>query len=191
MQEIGAICVAGNHDWAIMGKFDASHFTPDGKQAVFWTKDHLNAEGLTYLSSLSIVEKIEDIIIVHGSLFEPERFRYQNNIAKASDSFNLMDRKVCFVGHTHTPKIWVQQNNEVNNSLELKIEIEEGSKYIVNVGSIGQARDGIPLASVCIYDTDTEIIEIKRVKYDIEVVQKKIIEAGLPEMLAYRLSIGM
>ena len=191
VQSLGAVCVAGNHDWASIAKLDASYFTPDGKEAIAWTREHLTMESFTFLNSFPLIEKVEDLILVHGTLFEPEKFNYQNNIAEVPDSFNLMDKNLCFVGHTHSPKVFVQFTDKVYVSSERVVEIEQGVKYIVNVGSVGQPRDGNPLASFCIYDTDAEIIEIKRVRYDIEAVQKKIIDAGLPGMLAYRISIGM
>lgn len=191
VRNICSICVAGNHDWATTGKLDVTYFTPDGKEAAAWTTGQFTSEGFDYLSNLPIVERTADLILVHGTLSEPEMFRYQNNIEKMPESFSLMDRRICFIGHTHSPKVLIQQKEKIDISSDLKFKIEEDLKYIVNVGSVGQSRDGIPLAAVCFYDTDTGVVEIKRVKYDIEAVQTKIIEVGLPEMLAYRLSVGM
>ncbi|MBU4333060.1 MAG: metallophosphatase family protein, partial [Candidatus Omnitrophica bacterium] len=167
VQDIGAVCVAGNHDWATTARLDATYFTPDGKSAVTWTREHLTMEGFGFLNGLPITEKTEEFILVHGTLFEPELFRYQNIIAKAPNSFSLMDRQLCFVGHTHAPLILIQTNDNVYSSSERELEIAEAAKYIVNVGSVGQPRDGNPLASFCIYDTDIGMIDIRRVKYDI------------------------
>ena len=71
-----------------------------------------------------------------------------------------------------------------------KFRVEPGKKYFVNVGSIGQPRDGNPKAAYVIYDMAQQTIELRRLDYDIPTAQRKIREAGLPERLAQRLALG-
>ncbi len=58
------------------------------------------------------------------------------------------------------------------------------------MGSVGQPRDGNPQAAYCIYDTDKENIQIKRISYDIQTTRQKIINEGLPRFLGERLLLG-
>ncbi len=182
--------VAGNHDWAVGGRLDASYFTEEGKEATAWTRSYIPFEYFNYLNALEAVFKNNDLILTHASLDNPERFEYLHDISKAPDTFNLMDRSVCFIGHTHIPKIFIQKGTDVLYSSMSEIEIDPECKYIINTGSVGQPRDGNPMASYGIYDTDMEIVELRRVAYDIATAQEKILEAGLPDFLARRLTVG-
>jgi len=190
LQKYKVVSVAGNHDWAVGGRLDASYFTEDGKAAVAWTRTSIPFEYFNYLNTLKTVFKNNNFILAHASLNNPEHFDYLNDISKAPDTFHLMDRPVCFIGHTHVPQIFVQKENNILYSLMSEIEIDSGCKYIVNTGSVGQPRDGNPMASYGIYDTDIGIVELKRVEYNIATAQEKILEAGLPDFLARRLTVG-
>lgn len=104
-----------------------------------------------------------------------------------------MKSKICFVGHSHVPGIFFSKNNDVKYAYKERIKVPQskGEKLIVNVGSVGQPRDGDPRLCYCIYDTDKKTIELKRLHYDVEKAQKKILNESLPPTLAYRLSEGM
>ncbi len=182
--------VAGNHDWAVGGRLDASYFTDDGKAAIAWTRMNIPFEYYQYLNNLEAVFKNDDFILTHACLKNPENFVYLRKIEEAFSSFQLMDRSVCFIGHTHIPNIFIQEGEKIFYSHLSEIEIDLGCKYIINTGSVGQPRDGNPMASYGIYDTDLEIIELKRVEYDIATAQEKILAAGLPDFLARRLTVG-
>jgi len=190
IQENNSPCVAGNHDWAVSGKIEITNFNPVAKEAVSWTEKVLMKEHSDYLSNLELVFKHQDFIMVHGTLNQPEEFHYLTDIREAADTFYLMDRSICFIGHTHVPQIYHLENENVSYVKTDYAEINKQSRYIVNIGSVGQPRDGNPDASYCIYDPDLERIEIKRVPYDVKTAQKKIIEAGLPDFLAQRLALG-
>ncbi len=187
---LGMASVAGNHDWAVGGRLDASYFNEYGKAGVAWCRNHLPLEYFQYLNALELVFRNDDLILVHGSLNHPERFAYLRDISEAADTFYLMDRPVCFIGHTHVPQIFVQRQGRVFYAPGTDIELEPDGKYIVNVGSVGQPRDGNPMAAYAIYDTETRMISLKRTPYDIAMAQHRILQAGLPEFLARRLTVG-
>lgn len=187
--KLKAVTVAGNHDWAVSGRLDASYFTEDGKTAILWTRNKLAFEDIHRLNSLEPVYKTKEFVMVHGGLNHPSRFNYMVDTADASETFEIMDRPVCFVGHTHVPKIFIC-HKRVYQLPETTIEINPACRYIVNVGSVGQPRDGNPMAGYGIYDSEARTVEIKRVPYDIKTAQTKILEAGLPMALARRLSAG-
>ena len=107
----------------------------------------------------------------------------------AAASFTYQNTSVCFFGHTHVPVAFVR-DNVVRGGTYSKFKTEPGKKYFINVGSVGQPRDGNPKASYVIYDLDEGSIEIRRLDYDIGKTQRKILEAGLPPRLAHRLAEG-
>ena len=130
--------------------------------------------------------------MVHASLNRPEEFEYILGLGAANTAFSLMARgDTCFVGHSHVAGVFAEDKNGrgVYDSWP-QVKLEKGSKYIINVGSVGQPRDNDPRAAYCIYDTEKQLVEIKRVKYDIKKARDKIIKAGLPRILAERLGLG-
>jgi diadenosine tetraphosphatase ApaH/serine/threonine PP2A family protein phosphatase len=107
----------------------------------------------------------------------------------AAASFTYQNTAVCFFGHTHVPVAFIR-DSVVRGGTYSKFKVEPGRKYFVNVGSVGQPRDGNPQAAYVIYDMDEGSIELRRLNYDITKAQTKIRAAGLPERLAYRLALG-
>ncbi len=190
LKEAEAICVAGNHDWAVAARLDATYFPSDGKEAINWTRSKLSIENITLLSTLNLTCYSDGIMVVHSSPCQPEMFTYLTNTDKATEAFSALEQPVCFVGHTHVPQVFTKHNDRVICTRTSEFEVRQDSQYIVNVGSVGQPRDGEPMASYAIYDVDAQMIELKRVQYDIRTAQEKIINAGLPELLAQRLARG-
>ncbi|MBL8013667.1 MAG: metallophosphoesterase, partial [Candidatus Omnitrophica bacterium] len=129
--QIKASVVAGNHDWAVSGRLDASYFTEDGKAAVEWTRSQISFETIQALNHLPLIYKNKDLIVVHATLSFPEKFIYLDDYPKAEATFELMDRPVCFVGHTHVPQIYVQHNERMYLLSQQEVEINDSSKYIV------------------------------------------------------------
>ena len=184
------VCVAGNHDWAACGKIPTDNFNREAAQAVAWTAKQLQRDELDFLKNLGLVYRNEHFILVHGSLHRPEQFIYLTDVLRAADSFFLMDRPVCFIGHTHVPAVMVKDEEETFNDEQRTFNIDTHKKYIVNVGSVGQPRNYSPTASFCIFDPDLGRLELKAASYDVETAQQKILAAGLPNILATRLAVG-
>ncbi|MFH1359829.1 MAG: metallophosphoesterase family protein [Candidatus Omnitrophota bacterium] len=185
-----AACVAGNHDWAILSKVDIQYFNPMAAEAVYWTRENTTKENKDFLENLELVYKDEQLMAVHGTLSEPEYFDYLMDRRLARETFTLMDRAICFVGHSHIPGIFVQKQELIAYASVVDITLEEGCRYIVNTGSVGQPRDGSPMAAYCVFDSVKKNVCVKRVNYDIEEAQRRILLAGLPPYLASRLSFG-
>jgi len=190
VKKLKPVVIGGNHDWAVCGLTELEYFNRFAKKAVLWTKKHLKSDDITYLKSLKLTYQDNDITLVHGTLDYPEEFSYVFDGYAARKNMALMRTQVCFIGHSHVAGTFYDDNGIVNYSAKNKIDVRPGGKYLVNVGSIGQPRDGDPRASFCIYDNEKDTIEIKRVSYDIEKAQKKILKAGLPSILATRLGEG-
>ncbi|MBU4377220.1 MAG: metallophosphatase family protein [Candidatus Omnitrophica bacterium] len=182
--------VAGNHDWASAGILTTSYFNDFAKEAIEWTSKRLVVEEKEYLKALSLVYEDENITAVHGSLNEPEEFHYILDTSQALATFGLMKGELCFIGHSHLPLICAKGRKGVAFLPESEVKIEKGARYIINVGSVGQPRDGDPRASYAVFDTEKSYAEIKRAPYDVKKAAKKIIDAGLPPVLAARLNEG-
>ncbi len=183
-------CIAGNHDWAVADKMTTERFNPYAKEAVVWTQKILSPDEKIFLEGLPLTLETEDFILTHGSLNEPDQFNYIFDNVDASSSFECLKKNMCFIGHTHAPRIFIQSGKSINEETNRKILLQSGLKYLVNVGSVGQSRDGNPQASFCLYDTQRQELQIKRIPYQIKEAQRKILEAGLPRLLATRLEFG-
>lgn len=183
-------CVAGNHDWAVLGKFDLHRFNPFARDSVLWTREHLSAQSRTVMEGWPLLYRNDPLMMVHSDLQAPEEFGYLLDVGDAELTFGWMDRPVCFIGHTHVPMIFEEAKQEIVRLDEEHLDMQPGARYIINVGSVGQPRDGDSRAAYVILDTDAGTIHFKRVEYDIPTAQEKIIRAGLPSILADRLSAG-
>ncbi len=187
---LGASSVAGNHDWASAGVFSPDYFNYAARKAVEWTKENLSPEEKEYLKALGLIVNEGGFSVVHGSLEKPGFFYYILDTESAYNCFRRMEQGLCFVGHSHVPVIFFMEDRDIKHGFDNFIKIKPGKKYIVNVGSVGQPRDGNRKAAFSIFDTDKMTVEIKRVDYDIDSAKNKILAAGLPEILAYRLLEG-
>ncbi len=193
VREVCNVTVAGNHDHGAIGLLNLDYFNPEAKKAILWTEEQLNEEERTYLKNLELIQKAGDSLVVHATPLSPQEWNYINSTFTANQNFKEFEEKVCFVGHSHIPVVFSMDIDEgrCKYAFDTKIHIADGQRYIINVGSVGQPRDKNPLASFAVYDTGTSEVEIYRVEYDVETAQKKIIDAGLPRGLAFRLSSGV
>jgi len=184
--------VTGNHEYAATTG-DVSGMNDRAASAALWTKDQLGEGEMKFLIGLPLIMRTDSILLVHGTPFEPDEMYYLESVSMAHSSFESLpeDVKVCFVGHTHCPMVFSRNKSGAVEVIHRSaIDIEEGSKYIVNVGSVGQPRDSNPDACYALYDDQSGTIEFHRVSYDIATAQRKIISAGLPEILSRRLALG-
>ncbi len=193
VRELCHIIVAGNHDQGATGLLNLDYFNPEAKDAVFWTKEQLSESELSYLKDLKLTQKKEDFLVVHATPLSPAEWDYITSTFTAHQNFRGFEEKICFVGHSHIPIVFSMNVHEdkCDYAFETKVHIAVDQRYIINVGSVGQPRDGNPLASFAVYDTDASEVEVFRVGYDIETAKKKIIDAGLPRGLASRLGSGV
>ena len=189
VRELGCICLAGNHDHAAIGKLDIDFFNLYAREAAVWTRAALEPEDREFLASLGFVEHLPTFAVVHGSLHGPEMFNYISTIFDADLSFDALDKPLLFYGHTHIPLTFFD-TKPMTYTMDAEIPVGDGTRTLVNVGSVGQPRDEDPRACFAIYDDATGLVNITRVEYDVHKAAQKIIAAGLPEALAIRLEMG-
>ena len=189
VRSMGMPVVKGNHDEYCSSEEDLEGFNPHAAEAVSWTRKQLSKEDRQWLRDLKYIRLVASFSMVHATLDGPQRWGYVFDKLAAAASFTYQNTAVCFFGHTHVPVAFVR-DSMVRGGTYSKFRVEPGKKYFVNVGAVGQPRDGNPKLGYVIYDLDEGTIELRRLDYDIAKAQKKILEAGLPQRLADRLSIG-
>ena len=187
-----ATVVAGNHDWAVLGKIDINSFNPFARSSILWTMDRLNESDRSFLSALPLCVETPHFNLTHGTLHDPQNFYYMQSLYDAECSFQAMTRKFCFCGHSHVPINFYLQNNELffDQSLEVDLSQDLLAKVIFNVGSVGQPRDGDRRPIYALFDTEALHVSLHRVNYDLDITIQKILAYGLPEYNAERLRVG-
>ena len=173
------IC-AGNHDYGVVDKISIKDFNDDAHKAIVWQKEVLNTNDKQFLNDLPLVVKNNRLVLVHGTLHNPGKFNYMIYFDEVEQTFNMLENKVCFIGHTHVPVAFFYKNGDISYSSDDIIDLSTWDKVIINTGSVGQPRDKDPRASYVLFDTDKNKIFFRRVKYNVENAVKKIYEAGLP-----------
>jgi predicted phosphodiesterase len=181
--------VKGNHDEQASMESGLENFNPLAEEAINWTRENLTEEDKQWLRDLRLVRQVRDFTTVHATLDTPHKWGYVFNQLDAAASFNYQHTNLCFYGHTHAPRAYVKDT--VIKGLPLqRLILETNKKYFINVGSVGQPRDGDWHSSYCIYSPVERLVELRRIEYDINTAQDKIVEAGLPQRLADRLALG-
>ena len=189
IRELDCPVVKGNHDEAASIVAPSGDFNEVAERAIAWTRDRLTDQDKEWLRELPLQKRVRDFTIVHATLDTPGQWGYVFNNLDAAASFTYQRTNVCFFGHTHVPMVFIRDESVRRERVE-HVRIEPGKKYFINMGSVGQPRDGNWRAAYCIYDTESNLVQQFRVKYDLAAVQKKITEAGLPRILSERLAIG-
>ncbi|MCL4394700.1 MAG: metallophosphatase family protein [Chloroflexi bacterium] len=189
------LCLAGNHDWAALGKLDLEEFNPDARFAAIWTRDQLSPANLDWLRALPdrVPTQAERFTLVHGSPRYPI-WEYVLTPAVARTNFDYFETPVCLMGHTHVPVVYRYQPGDQNATAHTLAEntpfLLSDERMMINPGSVGQPRDGDPRAAYAILDLDALTLTHYRVEYDIAATQARMERFGLPPRLISRLSYG-
>ncbi len=185
--------VMGNHDEAILNPEGLVMMNPVAQKALEWTIKNISKEGMEWLSSLpDTIEPFEGSVLSHGLPVEPMRWVYSDDPYSVMKAFKERTERNIWVGHLHYAHAWkLDRESEqlVIHKTPERIELGE-EKWVINVGSVGQPRDGDHRACYVLYDTDSRSVTYRRVQYDTAAAAKKIVDAGLPEVLAHRLFLG-
>jgi predicted phosphodiesterase len=181
--------VKGNHDEDASGNHSLDSMNPVAATALEWTRQQLTDEQRQWLARLRMVRQVSDFTVVHSTLDQPANWNYVTNRFDAMSNFSYQFPQICFHGHTHVPRVYMK-NDKVQEIFTDSVVIEDGAKYFINIGSVGQPRDGDWRACYVIFDLDHQMVAFRRVEYDIAETQRKILAAGLPPMLAERIQEG-
>ncbi|MFA7230188.1 MAG: metallophosphoesterase family protein [Victivallaceae bacterium] len=189
-------CIKGNHDTYVA---DLAHskswdLRDYARLALLWTQEILLPDQIQWLDRLPYTLRDDNALFIHASIetLDGEYWPYVLDRKAAQFHFYLQDMPVAFCGHIHIPLLFTCNSGEITMEMlkKEKLNLSAGRKYLINPGSVGQPRDSDWRAAVAIYDSETGIVEPVRVEYDLKKTQLKILAAGLPSVLAERLSRG-
>ena len=207
--------IAGNHDQRVIGHLNTAMASAAGI-SINWTKKVIHEDNLRFLNSLCLNKKLLefDIELVHSTPVCPQDYEYVMN--STSLNYSLLHSNITFAGHTHKPAayLYTKQERDVSASIFIPkdqldkrlmlvergsverleafdVSLNPGQRYYINPGSVGQPRDGIPMASYMIYDTLKKKVFLEKAEYNTALVKTKVLEAGFPFDLAYRLVTGI
>jgi diadenosine tetraphosphatase ApaH/serine/threonine PP2A family protein phosphatase len=189
-KEFVDVTVAGNHDFGVAGLTDIRYFNSYARRAVLWTAGALSQAHIDYLGGLPLTHVEPDCLLaVHATPSDPGRWEYVFGREDALTEAGAFAEPVCFIGHSHQAGIFEIDRGRVTSGKD-RVRIVPGRKYLINVGSVGQPRDGDPRACVGVYDVESGDVELVRVAYNVDAAMRKIVGAGLPAILARRLLYG-
>jgi predicted phosphodiesterase len=179
IRDSGMPCVKGNHDEYASEDRVLDGFNPRAAAAIIWTRQQLSDSDKQWLRDLEFTRTVANFSIVHATLDGPERWGYVFDKWAAAASLTYQKTAVCFFGHTHVPVAFIR-DSMVHGGTYSQFRAGPGRKYFVNVGSVGEPRDGSVGASYVVYDLQARTIELRRIPYDWQQAEAKVRAAGLP-----------
>ena len=189
VDEYAQIRIGGNHDLVAAGLEDGDYFNQTAQRAIRWTIDSLASSHREKLEEYDPLRRYGDCVFAHASPISPLDWEYIYTVKQARTIFENFSERFIFIGHTHIPGIIAYNEKDSCQVIRSNsVELNNRSRYLINVGSIGQPRDGIAAASFAILDLKKGRAMIRRIPYDILTAQQKIRSVGLPESLAARLA---
>lgn len=196
VQDFDLISLSGNHDQGTVGKADILVFNRDAREALTWTQQQLTPQNLAFVGDLPASARLpdhEEILFAHGSPRDPV-WEYLVDMSSAQHNFQNYDFQVLLVGHSHLPLVfeWLgdqERLQALRPEQDAPVHLD-GRRLIFNPGSVGQPRDGNPMASYALLDLDAGVWNYRRVAYPVEITQERMRAQGLPTRLVERLAIG-
>lgn len=186
--------IRGNHDKVCSGIEDGELFNRMALEAALWTRKKLTRSNIQWLKELPQGPMVVDntFTISHGTPIDEDAYIFGE--IEALNVFRHADFPICFFGHSHFPVIFALSPDAITTILtaapSFRFKLKPGVRYLINPGSVGQPRDGNPLTSFALYDSESRVVTIHRIPYQVRETQQKILKAGLPRPLADRLSVG-
>ncbi len=188
-----AAMVRGNHDKVCAGLEPAALFNDVARRSIEWTAAVLSSEELQVLAELrkGPYQVSSELEICHGAPFDEDYYVF--DASEAARAIEAAQSRLCFFGHTHLPALFATADDPVREGAgpaEDELALPQTGPALINVGSVGQPRDGDPRAAYGILDMTRHTLRLRRVEYDVAGAQARIREAGLPVWLAIRLERG-
>ncbi len=183
------VVTLGNHDEAQFNYSLSDGFSDNARISSTHTRTQLNREHIDYFRTLHLTHSEQDMRFVHASPLLPHKYKYVLTEERAAENFQAFKERICFIGHSHIPVIYEEYESAAHKVDHTSVRKDR--RYIVNVGSIGQPRDGNPKLCFGVFDSNKFEFRYERVEYDIKKASDKILAAGLPEFLSERLYKGV
>ncbi|MBI2570676.1 MAG: metallophosphoesterase family protein [Candidatus Schekmanbacteria bacterium] len=180
----------GNHDCATVGQMDIAYFNPYAREALFWTRSQLSKENFNFLRDLPLTCERDSAIFVHSTPFQPHMWHYVVTPSDAMFQLAYFDQQVCFIGHSHQPLMLSFESETTCRLHAGEVTMEPEVRYLVNVGSVGQPRDGIPDSCFAVFDEEQSLIRLYRQPYAVGKTQEMMRKSGIHPFLIERLEYG-
>ncbi len=178
--------VLGNHDAVVCGKLAPTLFNDTARDLIDWTRGQLGANAVRFLGTFPLTLAGDGFRCAHGAFANPAAFPYLLTRDDAKASWAEVPEPLLFVGHTHEPALYLLGNSGTPHCVEPQdFELEDGKRYLVNVGSVGSPRDGDARASYCLYDTDQRAVYWRRVPFDLDAYRAAVRQAGISDQPNY------
>jgi len=190
LRKLRAQAVMGNHELGVVKPGCRRFFNPQAREVVAWTAAALSGESHAWLAGLPSAMSIGGCRMVHGLPPDhPTIYLHEVSDPELVRILRLLPEECCFVGHTHRLAHLRLRAGVLVHALlgEGSVVLEPGVRHLVNAGAVGQPRDGDPRAKYCLYDTSSQVLEVRFVPYDAGRAAEKILAAGLPAAYARRL----
>jgi diadenosine tetraphosphatase ApaH/serine/threonine PP2A family protein phosphatase len=187
-----SVCLAGNHDLAVVDVLSLEEFSRGAALAAQWTREVITPETRDFLLSLKPEGSAQGVGLYHASPRDPV-WEYVLSGLTAELCFDVTDYRVSLIGHSHVALSFDRQEGSPASGTTRKEGTEldlAAGQWLVNPGSTGQPRDGDPRAAWLMLDTDRWAASYMRAEYDIAGAQEAIRAANLPDSLAERLAHG-
>ncbi len=183
------IVLLGNHDEAQYNFSLSERFNERARASSVHTREVLKEINLEYIKSLPLTHSENGLLFAHASPSEPFSYKYVLNEDSAVLNFSAFEEKICFIGHSHKPLIF--ENSRIGIKTISEGTLNKDCRYIINVGSVGQPRDGNNKLSFGLFDTENNQYTNIRTDYDRSSASIKIYKEGLPVFLASRILVGI
>jgi diadenosine tetraphosphatase ApaH/serine/threonine PP2A family protein phosphatase len=185
--------IRGNHDKVCAGLEPATLFNDVARRSIEWTASVLTPAQMQILAELPKGPKLvtPELEICHGTPFDEDHYVFDGD--DAAQAIDAASARICLFGHTHLPAVYTTSDDQAASGADLQedeLRLPKAGPALINVGSVGQPRDGDARAAYGLLDTEKKTIRMRRVTYDLQGAQKKILDAGLPAWLAMRLERG-
>jgi diadenosine tetraphosphatase ApaH/serine/threonine PP2A family protein phosphatase len=190
------LCLVGNHDLAVLGELDLAAFSEAAADAVAWTQENVAERTLEFRGDLEPACDREGVALFHASPRDPI-WEYVLSLEQAYECLQAQPRRLALIGHSHVslffalPDGAAQEGTIASQAGDgARLALDEGGRWLLNPGSVGQPRDGDPRAAWLELDLAAQTAVFHRIAYDIDRAAASIAEAGLPERLGDRLYVG-
>ncbi|MXW31257.1 MAG: metallophosphoesterase family protein [Chloroflexi bacterium] len=189
IRSLGAVCIQGNHDAGAIGRISLDTFNYAAREACRWNGQQLDDEARSFLEGLPDTVAVADFTLVHGTPRDP-LWEYLTGHADAVAALASIDTRDVLVGHTHHQFAFEDGRGAALPGPGGLTVTRDGGRLVVNPGSVGQPRDHDPRAAFAVYDSEADALFLRRAAYDVAATQRAMEQAGLPEPLISRLSVG-
>lgn len=185
------IKLLGNHDFAALGLQSVECFNDVARASISWSQKELSERSLSLLADFELENINKTFHLVHASPRSPEIWEYILTSRDAQDQFECFEKQLLFVGHSHVPMMFaLREGGALSQRTVAETELDKDTRYIINVGSVGQPRDKDPRACYVTLDTSSNVLRYHRVEYDVSKAANQIERNGLPQALSERLLVG-